>query len=75
MSFDGSNWSKSSVTADTFTTTGTNTTSIGAGWADGGGAFWQFWTGDVYELATKDGATSEADITSAWALMKTRWQF
>ena len=75
MSLDGSNWSKSAVVADTFTTTGTNTTSIGAGWADGGGAFWQFWTGDVYEVATKNGATSEADITSAWALMKSRWQF
>lgn len=75
MSFDGSSWSKSSVTADTFTLTGTNTTTIGCGWANGGGAFWQFWTGDVYEVATKNGATSEADITSAWSLMKMRWQF
>jgi hypothetical protein len=73
ISIDGSAWSKSNVTADTFTLTGTNTTSIGCGWANGGGAYWQFWTGDVYEVATKDGATSEADITSAWALMKTRW--
>ena len=75
QSIDGSAWSKATILAGTFTTTGTNTTTIGAGWANSGGAYWQYLTGDVYQLFTKQSATSEADLLSAYALMKSRWTF
>ncbi|MFO0588849.1 MAG: hypothetical protein U0441_14965 [Polyangiaceae bacterium] len=75
VSLTGSTWSKSPIQNEAFTMTGTNTTSVGCGWADSGGAYWRFWDGDVYEVASKDGATSEADLLSAWALLKTRFTF
>lgn len=75
LSMDGSNWSYSGYINLTFTTTGTNTTSIGCGWADGGGAYHQFFTGDVYELDSKPAATSECDVFSYKNLMQSRWSF
>jgi pimeloyl-ACP methyl ester carboxylesterase len=51
VSIDGSAWDTSEILADTFTTTGTNTTTLGAGWANSGGAYWQFLTGRIYRVA------------------------
>lgn len=59
----------------TFTQSGTNTTSIGCGWANGGGAYWQFLEGRIYEIDVKQEAINEADAIAHMALMKTRWQF
>lgn len=75
MSIDGSYWSYSAYTSTTFTTSGTNTTSLGCGWANGGGAYWQFFTGDIYEIDSKQAATSEADVFAYNALMRSRWTF
>lgn len=75
ISIDGSAWSLSTVPSDSFTTTGTNTTTIGCGWANGGGAYWQFLTGDVYHLVSKDSATGEADLLAGWKLAKDTWTF
>lgn len=73
---DGDLWSYSPYNSGTtFTTTGTNTTSIGCGWANGGGAYWQFFTGDVYEVDSKQSATSEVDVYAYVALMRSRWTF
>jgi len=58
-----------------FTKTGTNTTSLGAGWANGGGAYWQFLDGGIYEVDFKQEAISRADIISHLTLMKSRWSF
>lgn len=74
-SLNGSSWSKSAIQNEAFTSSGTNTTSIGCGWANGAGAYWRFWDGDVYEVASRNAATSEADLNAAWALMKSRWSF
>lgn len=74
-SLDGSPWSYTAYIAGTYTTSGTNTTSIGAGWANGGGAYWQFLTGDIYEVDFKQSATSEADIHAYNYLMRSRWAF
>ena len=65
----------SPFTNSTFTQTGTNTTSLGAGWANGGGAYWQFLDGGIYEVDFKAEAISSADIVSHRALMKSRWSF
>jgi hypothetical protein len=72
---DGSNWSETTIVADTFTTTGTNTTSIGAGWADGGGAFWQFLTGRIYRAAWCSSAKSDSDVAGIIARVKTDHTF
>jgi pimeloyl-ACP methyl ester carboxylesterase len=74
-SLNGSSWSKSAVANETVTFSGTNTTSIGCGWANSGGAYWRFFDGDIYEVASRDAATSESDLSAAHALMKTRWTF
>lgn len=69
VSIDGSEWysrspatnpASSAVLDDTFTTTGTTTTSLGAGWADGGNTYWQFLTGDIYEVVSWDEAIGES---------------
>lgn len=61
--------------AANFTQTGTNTTSLGAGWADGGGAYWQFLDGGIYEIDAKQEAINQADALAHMALMKSRWSF
>ena len=75
MSIDGSPFSSSPVTADTFTLTGTNTSTIGAGWANSGGAYWQFLNGDVYHLASKNAASSQAEVQGILTYVKTLWTF
>lgn len=69
VSIDGSEWysrspatnpASSEVLSDAFTTTGTNTTSFGAGWADGAPDYWQFLSGDIYEVVTADEAWGES---------------
>jgi len=77
MSMDGLHGSvfSSPFTSATFTQTGTNTTSLGCGWADGGGAYWQFLDGGIYEVDVKQEAINEADAYAHLALMKSRWQF
>ena len=72
---DGSNWSESEILADTFTTTGTNTTYIGAGWADGGGVPWQYLTGRIYRVAWAARAMSDADVAGIVARLKTDHTF
>ena len=72
---DGSNWSESEILADTFTTTGTNTTYIGAGWADGGGVPWQYLTGRIYRVAWVARAMSDADVAGLVARLKTDHTF
>lgn len=72
-SIDGSAWSKSNVTTDVFTKTGTLTTSLGADWADGVPDYWHYLTGDIYQIDTKQKATSESDVFAYVALMKTLW--
>jgi hypothetical protein len=71
ISVDGSNWSESEVTADTFTTTGTNSTSLGAGWADGGVVFWQYLTGRIYRVAWCQSAKSDSEVAGMIARAKT----
>lgn len=77
MSMDGLVGSvpNSPITSATFTLTGTNTTTLGAGWANGGGAYWQFLDGGIYEVDFKQEAISFADMLSHLALMKSRWSF
>lgn len=75
ISLDGSYWSNATITDSTFTITGTNTTTLGAGWANSAGVYWKFLDGDIYEIASRNAATSEADVLSAYALMKSRWTF
>lgn len=58
-----------------FTQTGTNKTSLGCGWADGGGAYWQFADCGIYEIDVKQEAINEADALAHMALMKSRWSF
>lgn len=67
---DGTNWSESEITADTFTTTGTNTTSFGAGWADGAGIFWQHLTGQIFRAAWAATAKSDSDVAGMIARAK-----
>jgi hypothetical protein len=71
ISVDGSNWSESEITADTFTTTGTNSTSLGAGWADGGVVFWQYLTGRIYRVAWCQSAKSDSEVAGMIARAKT----
>jgi hypothetical protein len=73
-SMDGSPWSKANIT-DSFTTSGSNTTSFGAGWANGAGAYWKFLTGRIHNVALKQAASGDSEPGSVWALMKTRWTF
>lgn len=77
MSMDGAVGSvpNTPITSTAFTKTGTNITSLGCGWADGGGAYWQFFDGDIYEIDWKQEAISSADILSHLYLMKSRWSF
>lgn len=77
MSMDGLNGSipVNPFVATNFTQTGTNTTSLGAGWADGGGAYWMFLDGGIYEIDVKQEAINEADALAHFALMKSRWSF
>lgn len=77
MSMDGLHGSvfSSPLTSATFTQTGTNETTLGCGWANGGGAYWQFLDGGIYEIDAKQEAINEADALSHFALMKSRWGF
>ena len=75
MSVNNSAWNKSAIQNNTFTKTGTNETTIGAGWAPGAGTHYAFWTGDVYTLATWNVAKSESDLNAAIAHLKTKWSF
>lgn len=62
VSIDGAAWKTSVIVADTFTQTGTNTTTLGAGWANSGGAYWQFLTGRIYRVTWVAGvAKSDSD--------------
>ena len=80
-SLDGGAWSKSAVSSDasTWTDTGAsnnkNTTSLGCGYANGGGVFWQHKTCRIYAVIAKDSATSEAGLIAARALLRDRLIF
>lgn len=65
----------SPFSATTFTTSGSNKTTIGAGWANGAGVLWRYADIGVYEIDIKQEASSEADMISHFALMKSRWAF
>jgi pimeloyl-ACP methyl ester carboxylesterase len=71
ISVGGSNWSESDILADTFTTTGTNTTQIGAAWADGGSVIWKHLTGRIYRVAWCQSAKSDSEIAGMIARAKT----
>lgn len=75
MSVDGQLWGKSAFTSSAFTLTGTVETTVGCGWANGGGVYWNFFDGDFYEIDSKQSAISDADLFSYIALMKSRWSF
>lgn len=72
---DNGPWTKSAFSSDVFTKTGTNETTIGAGWANGGGAYWHFLTGRIYEVGSKQSAISFTDRFSLHALMKVNHSF
>lgn len=65
----------SPATSASVTLTGTNITSLGCGWANGGGAYWQFADCGIYEIDVKQEAINEADTYAHLALMKSRWSF
>ena len=70
ISVTGSNWSESDILADTFTTSGTNTTFFGGAWADGAGAAWQYLTGRIYRVAWCQSAKSDSEIAGMIARAK-----
>jgi len=75
MAMDAGMVSSSAITSDAFTLTGTVDTSLGALWGNGGGAYYQFFDGGIYEIDAKQSAMNGADIFAHFALMKSRWNF
>lgn len=63
------------VSADTFTTSGTVETVIGCGWANGAGAYWNHADVDYYAIASVQSALPVAQIHAAWKYLKTRHTF
>lgn len=75
LSVDGTTWTRATVSADTFTTSGTVETVIGCGWANGAGAYWNHADVDYYAIASVQSALPVAQIHAAWKYLKTRHTF